>query len=73
MAGVQDFFFFCLDLELFEFVKIKNDQVSTYLFFTFLLITQDLNKTKSQTSFCRHSYIGNVCKVSPRNIKLCGS
>ena len=70
MAGVQDFLF-CLDLEL--FAKIKNDLVSTYPFFKFLLITQDLNKTKSQTSFCRHSYIGNVCKVSPRNIKLCGS
>ena len=35
---------FCLDLEL--FAKIKKDLVSTHSFFTFLLITQDLNKIK---------------------------
>ena len=46
-------FLFCLDLEL--FAKIKKDLVSTYSFFTFLLITQDLNKIKkSRTPFCRH-------------------
>ena len=41
---VWDFFKFYLDLEL--FAKIKKDLVSSYLFFTFLLITQDLNKIK---------------------------
>ena len=35
-------FLFYLDLEL--FAKIKKDLVSTHLFFTLLLITQDLNK-----------------------------
>ena len=38
------FFLFYLDLEL--FAKIKKDLVSTHLFFTLLLITQDLNKIK---------------------------
>ena len=33
-----------LDLEL--FAKIRKDLVSTHSFFTLLLITQDLNKTK---------------------------
>ena len=37
-------FFFYLDIEL--FAKIKKDLVSTYSFFTLLLITQDLNKIK---------------------------
>ena len=37
-------FLFYLDLEL--FAKIKKDLVCTYLFFTLLLITQDLNKIK---------------------------
>ena len=48
------FFKFCLDLEL--FAKIKQDLVYTHSFFTFLLITQDLNKIKkkSRTPFCRH-------------------
>ena len=36
---VCEIFLFCLDLEL--FAKIKKDLVSTHLFFTFLLITQD--------------------------------
>ena len=41
--GVQELFYFvCLDLEL--SAKIKKDLVSTYLLFTLLLITQDLNK-----------------------------
>ena len=40
------FFFFHLDLEL--FAKIKKDLVSTHSFFTLLLITQDLNKTKQK-------------------------
>ena len=38
------FFLFCLDLEL--LAKIKKDLVSTHSLFTFLLITQDLNKIK---------------------------
>ena len=39
---VFEIFLFCLDLEL--FTKIKKDLVSTHSLFTFLLITQDLNK-----------------------------
>ena len=47
---VRWIFLFCLDLEL--FAKIKKDLVSTPSFFTFLLITQDLNNIKiSRTSF----------------------
>ena len=42
--GCAGFFLSCLDLEL--FAKIKKDQVSTHSFFTFFLITQDLNKIK---------------------------
>ena len=42
--GVLDFFKFYLDVEL--FAKIKNDLVSTYPIFTFVLITQDLSKIK---------------------------
>ena len=46
-------FLFYLDHEL--FAKIKKDLVSTHLFFTLLLITQDLKKIKKiRTSFCRH-------------------
>ena len=37
-------FSFCLDLEL--FAKIKKDLVSTYLFFTFLLLTQKSKQNK---------------------------
>ena len=50
---MRDFFvclFFCFDLEI--FAKIKKDLVSTYSFFTLLLITQDRNKIKKcQTPF----------------------
>ena len=42
--GVLDFFKFYLDVEL--FAKIKNDLVSTYPIFTFVLIIQDLSKIK---------------------------
>ena len=42
--GVQDFFKFCLDLELLS--KTKKKLVSVHLLFTFLLITQDVNKIK---------------------------
>ena len=40
--GCVGIFLFYLDLEL--FAKIKKDLVSTHLFFTLLLITQDLNE-----------------------------
>ena len=44
-------FLFYLDLKLFP--KIKKDLVSTHLFFTLSLITQDLNKIKKfHTPFC---------------------
>ena len=49
------FFLFSLDLEL--FAEIKNDMVSKHSFFTFLLITQDLNKTKQNPG---HSFIDIV-------------
>ena len=50
---VCEIFLFYLDVEL--FAKIKKDLVSTHSFFTFLLITQDLNKVKkSHIPFCRH-------------------
>ena len=42
--GCSGFFIFCLDLEL--FAKITKDLAFTNSFFTFLLITQDINKTK---------------------------
>ena len=42
--GCVGFFIIYLDLEL--FAKIKEDLVSTHSCFKFLLITQDLNKTK---------------------------
>ena len=48
--SVFGIFLFRLDLEL--FAKIKKELVSTPSFFTFLLTTQDLNKTKkSRTPF----------------------
>ena len=28
---------------------------------------------KSQTPFCSNYWVGNVCKISAKNIKLCGS
>ena len=44
MSGI-----FFLDLEL--FAKIKKDLVSTHLSFTLLLITQDLNKIKKNSTY----------------------
>ena len=42
--------------------NVKNDCVETRSWF--LQITQDLTKIKkSWTPFCRHWYVGNVCKV----------
>ena len=43
--GVQGFFLFYLDLEL--FAKIKKELVSAHSLFTFLLKTQDLKKKKN--------------------------
>ena len=43
MCGI---FLFCLDLELFVKIKKTSKKVSTRSYFTFLLITQDLNKQK---------------------------
>ena len=66
------FFKFCLDLEL--FAKVKKDLVSTHSFCTLLLSTQDLNKIKKHSSsFCRHYYAENECKISAKNIKFYGS
>ena len=45
MCGI---FLFYLDLEL--FAKINKDLVSTYSFFTLLLIAQDSNKTKKNST-----------------------
>ena len=54
--------------------NLKKDLVSTHLFFTLILITQDLKKIKkSPTQFCRHYSVENVCKVSANNHKIYGS
>ena len=50
------FFLFCLDLEL--FAKIKKDLVSTHLFFTVLLITQDLNKIYKKQKILNSMVVG---------------
>ena len=43
-------------------------------FFTFLLITRDLNKVKkSRTPFSRHCYVEDVCKTSAENVQLCNT
>ena len=49
---VRDFFLFYLDPEL--FAKSWKDLVSTHSFFTFLLITQDLEKIKKNRE---HSFV----------------
>ena len=49
------FFLFCLDLEL--IAKIRKDLVSIHSFFTFLLITQDLNKIKKNPG---HAFVDIV-------------
>ena len=74
--GCSRFFLFCLDHEL--FAKIKKGLVSTHSqkrsIFVSLLITQDVNKIKkSRAPFCKHCYVGKVCKISAKNIKLYGS
>ena len=51
------FFLFCLDLELFS--KTKKGPVSTHLFFTFLLISQDLNKIKKNLE---HTFVDIIKK-----------
>ena len=54
--------------------NVYKDLVSTHSFCTLLLSTQDLNKIKKHSSsFCRHYYAENVCKISAKNIKFYGS
>ena len=53
--GYLEFFLFCLDLEL--FAKTKKELVSTHSIFTFLLITQDLNKKNPE-----HASVQNFSK-----------
>ena len=47
--GCVGFFLFYLDLEL--FAKIKKDLVSAHLFFTILIMNQDLNKIKKNPTY----------------------
>ena len=57
----------CILFRSWVICKNQKDLVFTYSFFTFLLITQDLNKIKkSRTSFCRHCYVRKVCKISAK-------
>ena len=66
-------FSICLDLEL--FAKIKKDLDSTHSFFTFLLITQDLNKTFKNPAnpFVDIIKVENVHKILAENIRLYSS
>ena len=53
--------------------NVKNECVETMCFW-FLQITQDLNKIKkSRPLSCRHWLLGNMCKISAKNIELYGS
>ena len=72
-TGVRDCFLFCVDFEL--SAKIKKDLVFTHSCFTFLLITQDLNKKKKipSTIFCRHFKVENVCRISAKNFVVAGA
>ena len=46
----------------------------TFVFYIFINNSRSKqNKKKSRVSFCRHYQVGNVCKISAKNIKLCGS
>ena len=49
--------------------SVKNECVETRYFLIFA-ITQDLNKIKSHTPFCRHWEVKNLCEVSTKNIEL---
>ena len=70
--GRAGFFSSYLDLEL--FAKIKKDLVSTHSLFTLLLTTQDLNKIKENPTHPFYTLlVENMCKISAKNIKLCGS
>ena len=63
------FFLFHLDLKL--SAKIKKDLVSTHLFFTLLLIPQDLNKIKKNPhTLLQTLHVENVCKISAKLSKF---
>ena len=53
------FFLFCLDLEL--FAKVKRHLVSRHLFFTFLLIIQDLSKIKKIPDTLLQTLLSRKC------------
>ena len=55
-----------------DICKNENGLVSTHSFFIFLLITKQ-NQKKSRARLFRNYYVENVCKISAKNIKLCGS
>ena len=59
IKGCSGSFLFCLYLEL--FANTKKDLVSTNLFFTFLLIIQDLNKIKKKLE---HTFV-TIVKQEP--------
>ena len=61
MRGI---FLFYLDLQL--FAKIKKDLVSTHLFFTLLLITQDINKIKKSPT---HPFVEITTKKTRAKFK----
>ena len=54
--GCSGFFKFCLDLELLS--KTIKNLVSVHLLFTFLLITQDVNKIKKNVGKKTYADIG---------------
>ena len=66
---------FCLDLEL--FAKIKKTWIlhTPHSFFTFLLITQDLNKILKNPAnpFVDIIKVENVYKILAENIRLYSS
>ena len=75
-------FLFCLYLECKKRVcrnqvckSVKNECLETrsFLIFANNSRSKQIKKKKSHTPFCRHWYVGNVCKVSAKNIELKGS
>ena len=63
------FFLFFLDSEL--FAKIKKTWFIHTCFSHF--INNSRSNQKFRTRFCRHYSVGNVCKISTKNIKICGA
>ena len=67
--GCSGFSLFCLDLELFAKILKRPGfyEFPETRFFTFLLITLDLNKLKkekkSRTHFFRYCYVENVREI----------